>query len=73
MLDVGLSSTDRVAAFFGIAAAQPAAARGTAVAEHLPPPKRLTPDLPPLKPDPASAAGIQKVIQDALRSAGLMQ
>ncbi|MGZ8297471.1 MAG: extracellular catalytic domain type 1 short-chain-length polyhydroxyalkanoate depolymerase [Allosphingosinicella sp.] len=66
MLDVGLSSTARIAAFFGIApettqrtqAARPVAAvrPRTAAAKILP-----------------QASGPQKVIEDALRKAGLMR
>ena len=74
MLDVGLSSTDQIAAFFGIApavaeratrkAAAPAAPRKrSAVASTL----RTTP-----KPAPATG-GVQQVIEDALRAAGLMR
>jgi poly(hydroxyalkanoate) depolymerase family esterase len=60
MLDVGLSSTDRIAAFFGIAPqpqAQPAK----------PAPKRQTEAMA----EPAS--NVQKVIEDALKAAGLMR
>jgi poly(hydroxyalkanoate) depolymerase family esterase len=77
MLDVGLSSTDRIAAFFGIASeaaqrskpARPAAASATpkaGAARALPPatvPQRAAPQ----------ASGPQKVIEDALRKAGLMR
>jgi poly(hydroxyalkanoate) depolymerase family esterase len=60
MLDVGLSSTARIAAFFGIApetaAKRPRTARPTAA-----------------KPLPPRAAGPQQVIEDALRKAGLMR
>lgn len=62
MLDVGLSSTDRIAAFFGIApepAARPAH-RGAAAASA--PPSRAAP-----------ANDVQGVIEDALRAAGLMR
>ena len=58
MLDVGLSSTDRIAAFFGIA----------------PQPQRTKPER---KPRPAAAAepanGVQAMIEDALKAAGLMR
>ncbi|WP_166038327.1 PHB depolymerase family esterase [Sphingosinicella sp. YJ22] len=82
MLDVGLSSTDRIAAFFGIGpevAARkrkagkaglkaPAGAKlsGAAVRLRAPRPKRPAPT-----PSPVSV--IQKTIEDALRSAGLMK
>jgi poly(hydroxyalkanoate) depolymerase family esterase len=66
MLDVGLSSTAKIAAFFGIApetARRPrAAARHGAEARPKPAAKAL-----PL------ASGPQKVIEDALRKAGLMR
>lgn len=66
MLDVGLSSTDHIAAFFGIAPepaasvrtpARPAAAR-----------RRAAP-----RAAAAPAQGVQTVIEDALRAAGLMK
>src|SRR5688500_15085200 len=66
MLDVGLSSTARIAAFFGIApdaAQRPQAARPASAAA---------------RPRPAAAkaprmSGPQQVIEDALRKAGLMR
>ncbi len=58
MLDAGISSTDRIAAFFGIAP------ETDQVAEP------LRPAEPALK-QPVS--GVHKVIEDALRSAGLMR
>jgi poly(hydroxyalkanoate) depolymerase family esterase len=69
MLDVGLSSTARIAAFFGIAPEAAAAPR---------------PDLAPPQPHrqhkPSASAkarpqptGVQQVIEDALRKAGLMR
>jgi poly(hydroxyalkanoate) depolymerase family esterase len=70
MLDVGLSSTDRIAAFFGIAPevgekrakAEPRAANGRR-------PARARAEA--ARPEPAS--GVQAVIEDALRAAGLMR
>jgi poly(hydroxyalkanoate) depolymerase family esterase len=63
MLDVGLSSTDRIAAFFGIAP-EPTAA-----------PIKRSPE--PAKASAASSSGavneVQKVIEDALKAAGLMR
>jgi poly(hydroxyalkanoate) depolymerase family esterase len=58
MLDVGLSSTDRIAAFFGIAPEPPRRAeRPPRTAEH-----------------PATPANdVQDVIENALRAAGLMR
>ncbi|HEX8256163.1 MAG TPA: PHB depolymerase family esterase [Allosphingosinicella sp.] len=77
MLDVGLSSTDHIAAFFGIAPPPPAAtrrkpaAKATAAAAPAPAPrKRAAPRRNP-KPEPAS--GVQAVIEDALRAAGLLR
>jgi poly(hydroxyalkanoate) depolymerase family esterase len=59
MLDVGLSSTDRIAAFFGIAPA--------VTQEATPVPKR------PGRGDPARPVqGVQQVIENALKAAGLM-
>ena len=69
MLDVGLSSTDRIAAFFGIAPQPPAteaSARRGEAAEPAAPRRRRTPKT-------AAAAGIQKTIEDALKAAGLMR
>ena len=62
MLDVGLSSTDRIAAFFGIGpAAKPRAAA----------PRRAgRAPAAPVSPKPAS--GVQAVIEKALKAAGLM-
>lgn len=59
MLDVGLSSTDRIAAFFGIAPEPVANATDRARAQ------------PKAKPAPSN--DVQSVIENALRSAGLMQ
>jgi hypothetical protein len=94
MLDVGLSSTDRIAAFFGIAPEPPAADR-TARSEAFPAkagaapapaaaaaPKRARAGT--AKRTAAAAAGgagqpaggasaVQKVIEDALKAAGLMR
>ena len=62
MLDVGLSSTDRIAAFFGIA---PAVKEGKA---------RRAPARPgPGAAAPAQAQGVQATIEQALRAAGLMR
>jgi poly(hydroxyalkanoate) depolymerase family esterase len=69
MLDVGLSSTDRIAAFFGIAPAtaermeaRPRAAGGRRPAGSHPAAAR---------PEPAH--GVQAVIENALKAAGLMR
>jgi poly(3-hydroxybutyrate) depolymerase len=76
MLDVGLSSTDRIAAFFGIApepraaATKPAPAKAApAKAEPAAPRRRAAAQ----RPAPAPAGGIQKTIEDALKAAGLMR
>ncbi|MGA9580799.1 MAG: PHB depolymerase family esterase [Allosphingosinicella sp.] len=76
MLDVGLSSTERIAAFFGIGPETakrpqadrraPAPARAKPAARALPQPSLPQPSLP-------QASGPQKVIEDALRKAGLMR
>jgi poly(hydroxyalkanoate) depolymerase family esterase len=82
MIDVGLSSTDHIAAFFGILSARPAArvkpakavvarpaVKPAVRAERRPreaPRAKLAPAAPPV-------SGVQKVIEDALRAAGLMR
>jgi len=61
MLDVGIASTRRIAAFWGIAPAVAApAARGGATLTRVPTPKR-------------EATGVAGVINDALRAAGLLR
>jgi poly(hydroxyalkanoate) depolymerase family esterase len=64
MLDVGLSSTARIADFFGIASSS-----GRAVHR----PKALPDPRPAAEPRPQAAAGPQAVIEKALRAAGLMR
>jgi poly(3-hydroxybutyrate) depolymerase len=64
MLDVGLSSTARIAAFFGIA---PEAGRRQARLRPEPEPR------PRAQPRREPAAGAQAVIEKALRAAGLMR
>jgi hypothetical protein len=69
MLDVGLSSTDRIAAFFGIAPqVAPRKRQGKAAASpaRLAPPRRAG-------AQPAPPSGVQAVIEDALRAAGLIR
>jgi poly(hydroxyalkanoate) depolymerase family esterase len=77
MLDVGLNSTARIAAFFGIA---PKAVRRMEAAR----PEAARPDAAAGRPRPVAAkalaqltlpqaSGPQKVIEDALRKAGLMR
>ncbi len=63
MLDVGVCSTQRIAAAWGIADAVPAAAR-TAPAR---------PRLAPAARPQTEMSGVKKVIEDALRAAGLMR
>ena len=76
MLDVGLSSTDRIAAFFGIAP-EVRSAQATRAAERRPPSRetsvrtRSLPKEQPVHPRPATE--VQKTIEDALRSAGLFK
>jgi hypothetical protein len=71
MLDVGLSSTDRIASFFGIAPHPAAKPSATPVGKAPKPRLVAAPDVHPKSPPPS--AGVQKVIEDALRSAGLMR
>lgn len=74
MLDVGLSSTDRIASFFGIAL--PSAAADAPPTRVEPPQarprKRIHASAFP-KPKLPKAKGVGKVIEDALRAAGLMR
>jgi len=84
LLNVGISSTQRIADFWGLASGEAAraAARaeqpvqaapepvfaGDAARTRTPPPRALSqPDAPP------AATGVRKIIEDALRSAGLMR
>jgi poly(hydroxyalkanoate) depolymerase family esterase len=73
MLDVGLSSTDRIAAFFGIGPEVKARLAGARAAG----PKARPRSENGARPSPSAAsgpvAGVQKTIEDALRSAGLMR
>jgi poly(3-hydroxybutyrate) depolymerase len=71
MLDVGLSSTDRIASFFGIAPHRAASSSKKATPKPALPQARKS---AAARPAPAQApGGVQKVIEDALRSAGLMR
>jgi poly(hydroxyalkanoate) depolymerase family esterase len=63
MLDVGLSSTARIAGFFGIAPEEGAGGGRTTAASRLP--------ATALRPE--TAGGVQQAIEDALRKAGLMR
>jgi len=89
MLDVGISSTRRMAAFWNLAGADArseatvdatathptaAAALRTYVAPERPRPARVEPvEQPEADGSRASATGVGKVIEDALRAAGLMR
>ena len=71
MLDVGLSSTDRIAAFFGLARAVSPPAKAAAKLrprKTVAPTKRRT----AVRRLPANPS-VQTIIEDALRSAGLMR
>ncbi len=72
MLDVGLSSTDRIASFFGIAPEPVEHGRQSAQQAKASKPR---PQVRPAMhlPEAEPAAGVQKVIEDALRTAGLMR
>lgn len=61
MLDVGLSSTDHIAAFFGIAP------------EPVSRPARMAAEFASTAPPRAPTNDVQGVIEDALRAAGLMR
>jgi hypothetical protein len=71
MIDAHISSTDRIAAFFGIAPGAKAGKRGMAEAS-VPPaePKRAR---SPRRPRSGPAVGIHAAIDDALRAAGLLR
>ncbi|HEX9965632.1 MAG TPA: PHB depolymerase family esterase [Allosphingosinicella sp.] len=73
MLDVGLSSTARIAAFFGIAAEPEAKAKAEAVTRPDPAPQLAPPRRRPAAAKAHAAGGVQQVIEDALRKAGLMR
>ncbi|HYI39228.1 MAG TPA: PHB depolymerase family esterase [Allosphingosinicella sp.] len=71
MLDVGLSSTARIAEFFGIAPLEEVGKPGD-VPKSVPAPRRRDPAAG-ARPRPQAASGVQQVIEDALRKAGLMR
>ena len=87
MLDAAISSTDRIAAFWGIAdeavAVRRPAAREPAREAPRGPVRNLVPIKAPIRrqarnpaPKPAPkpiVSGVQKIIEDALRTAGLMR
>jgi poly(hydroxyalkanoate) depolymerase family esterase len=69
MLDVGISSTRRIAAFWGVAPAAAAAASARSVVpSDARKPQRLHPE-----PQAREPAGVAAVINDALRAAGLLR
>jgi len=68
MLDVGLSSTDRIAAFFAIAPAP--AQRRKPARQAAEPRKRVSRRA---KPAASPVSDVQKIIEDALKAAGLMR
>lgn len=69
MLDVGISSSQRIAALWGLTPALPSIARPPkAVPLRKAPPRAR----PTIAPQPA-ATGVGRVIEDALRAAGLMR
>ena len=71
MLDAGISSTDRIAAFFGVG---PVVAAGTTAATITKAaPARRTAAALPVTEAAQTHKGPQKVIEDALRAAGLMR
>jgi feruloyl esterase len=69
MLDAAISSTDHIAAFFGLAGAR--AARRERPDKAITPPPR--PRIRAGARKPEAAGGVQRVIEDALRKAGLMR
>ncbi|HEY0313296.1 MAG TPA: PHB depolymerase family esterase [Allosphingosinicella sp.] len=73
MLDVGVSSTQRIAEFFGIAGAAAGAASPRKAPRSGPASARPAPERKRAAPQPAQPSGVQKVIEDALRKAGLMR
>ncbi|WP_442578179.1 extracellular catalytic domain type 1 short-chain-length polyhydroxyalkanoate depolymerase [Mesorhizobium sp. ASY16-5R] len=87
MLDVGISSTQEIARCWGIADEEKTASAGSrrTIVVHSPPPTRAQtgskPTATPLEPSAATkrmreaspASGVEKVIEDALRAAGLMR
>jgi poly(hydroxyalkanoate) depolymerase family esterase len=76
MLDVGLSSTARIAAFFGIAPEEEIAVGVAMAAAPKPAAQVLQPMGQPPRPAmqmPQAADGPQQVIEKALRAAGLMR
>jgi poly(hydroxyalkanoate) depolymerase family esterase len=77
MLDVGVCSTQLIAASWGIVDTAPVAARAAPAAPRkarpVPAPVPAKPQLVPTASLQADASGVKKVIEDALRAAGLMR
>lgn len=75
MLDVGISSTDRIASFFGLADARSPTTRSARDKKHdHPNPRRsVTAVRKAKRPDRAAPPMIQDIIENALRTAGLMR
>ena len=87
MLDVGVSSTQEIARFWGIAGGEAKASTGSKrdIVVHSQPPigsrsnagPRTSAQSPELSATPtreaSPASGVQKIIEDALRTAGLMR
>lgn len=80
MLDVGICSSQQVLRFWGVAdtvqpAAAPASAQRPAATPNRLEPATVQRPVPssPVPPRPAAVAGVGKVIEDALRAAGLMK
>ena len=79
MLDVGLSSTDRIAEFFGIAAGAGVRAEKPRAEKAKRDPVELRPEPQEAEPQQAkqrrapAAYGVQDVIEKALKAAGLMR
>lgn len=78
MLDVGISSTDRIAGFFGLTGAVRAEAAAKSAPQAgqsrvLEPIGRVAQGQSPQPRQPEKANGVADVIEDALRAAGLMR
>ncbi len=76
MLDVGLSSTDRIAAFFGIGPeVTPSGGQITVAADPVSEPAKVERAPEPARYEGSAPSGgsVQQTIEDALRSAGLLR
>lgn len=73
MLDVGISSTRRIASFWGIDHVQPSKGKASLPSETPAIPQLSHPVLQAKRPNrQRTSVGVQKTIEDALRAAGLM-